>query len=180
MDGIGGKPGWAWIFILEGLLTLVAGGISFWIIQDFPHEAKFLNEVERVFVIRRLKADSQFSASGESFQMKYVWQSLSDWKTWVACLVYAGACGPVYSFSLFLPTIINQLGYKSTVSNLLTVPVFTWGCIFTCLVGFLADKYRSRGYSNIICLGIGIVGYVMLVASKSAALSYFAVFLGAM
>lgn len=25
MDGIGGKPGWAWIFILEGLFTVLAG-----------------------------------------------------------------------------------------------------------------------------------------------------------
>lgn len=35
-------------------------------------------------VIRRLQADMQFSAAGESFQMKYVWQSLRDLKTWVA------------------------------------------------------------------------------------------------
>ena len=36
MDGVGGKPAWAWIFILEGLITVLAGAASFWIIQDFP------------------------------------------------------------------------------------------------------------------------------------------------
>ena len=46
MDGVGGKPAWAWIFILEGLLTVVAGAMSFWIIQDFPDTAKFLTEEE--------------------------------------------------------------------------------------------------------------------------------------
>ena len=46
MDGIGGKPGWAWIFILEGLITVVAGFLSFWIIQDFPDNAKFLSDAE--------------------------------------------------------------------------------------------------------------------------------------
>jgi uncharacterized membrane protein len=25
MDGIGGRPGWAWIFIIEGLVTVLAG-----------------------------------------------------------------------------------------------------------------------------------------------------------
>jgi len=30
MDGLGGRPGWAWIFILEGLLTVVVAIIAFW------------------------------------------------------------------------------------------------------------------------------------------------------
>ncbi len=46
MNGIGGRPGWAWIFILEGLFTILAGLASFWIIQDFPDTAKFLTETE--------------------------------------------------------------------------------------------------------------------------------------
>lgn len=48
MDGIGGKPGWAWIFILEGLLTVCCAVASFWILQDFPETARFLTETERM------------------------------------------------------------------------------------------------------------------------------------
>ena len=47
MDGISGKPAWAWIFIIEGLLTVLVGITSFWVIQDFPDTAKFLTEDER-------------------------------------------------------------------------------------------------------------------------------------
>lgn len=83
MDGIGGKPGWAWIFILEGLATVLAGAASFWIIQDFPDTAKFLSEAERTVIIRRLQSDDQFSAAGENLKMKYIWKSLFDWKTWL-------------------------------------------------------------------------------------------------
>lgn len=39
--------GWAWIFILEGSVTVVLGIVSFWIIQDFPDTARFLTESER-------------------------------------------------------------------------------------------------------------------------------------
>lgn len=78
-----GKLGWAWIFILEGLATVLAGFLSFWIIQDFPDTAKFLSEAERTVVIRRLQSDDQFSAAGEKLKMKYIWQSLLDWKTWL-------------------------------------------------------------------------------------------------
>ena len=48
MDGIGGRPGWAWIFILEGLFTILVGCASPWVLPDFPESAKFLSEVERM------------------------------------------------------------------------------------------------------------------------------------
>jgi MFS family permease len=179
MDGIGGKPGWAWIFILEGLITVIAGMASFWIIQDFPDTAKFLTEEERAVVIRRLQDDSQYSAAGENFKMRYVWRSIFDWKTWISMLIYMGVDGPLYAFSLFLPSIISQLGFKSTPANLLTVPVYFCACIFTCGVGFMADKYGHRGWFNVAFMCIGCAGYIILIASRNAALSYFAVYLAA-
>ena len=90
MDGVGGKPAWAWIFILEGLLTVVAGAMSFWIIQDFPDTAKFLTEAERTVVIRRLQQDDQFSAAGEKLKWRYLVQSLRDWKTWLGSMWFPG------------------------------------------------------------------------------------------
>ncbi|KAF9462113.1 major facilitator superfamily domain-containing protein [Collybia nuda] len=181
MDGIGGKPGWAWIFILEGLATIIAGLFSYWIIQDFPETAKFLSEEERVFVIRRLQDDMQFSAAGEVFQKKYIWRSLMDWKTWVA-----SNDGPLYAFSLFLPSIIFQakisLGHSANQANLLSVPVYAWGCIMTCAIGFLGDRIGHRYYINLcywqtLTRYLGLVGYIILIASTSPALSYFAVYL---
>jgi len=177
MAGIGGRPAWAWIFILEGLLTVIAGAMSFWIIQDFPDTAKFLTEAERTVVIRRLQQDNQFSAAGEIFKFKYIIMSMKDWKTWLGMLVYMGADMPLYAFSLFLPTIINQLGFTATPANLLTVPVYVFACMVTCGVGFLADRWERRGYFNIGLLCLGAAGYIILVASRNAALSYFAVYL---
>ena len=83
IDGVGGKPGWAWIFILEGLVTVVVGFLSFWIVQDFPDSAKFLTPDERDVIIRRLEIDDQFSARGEILKVKNIWQSLSNWKTYL-------------------------------------------------------------------------------------------------
>ncbi|EKM50636.1 uncharacterized protein PHACADRAFT_264011 [Phanerochaete carnosa HHB-10118-sp] len=179
MDGVGGKPGWAWIFILEGLITVIAGFASFWIIQDFPDTAKFLTEEERTFVIRRLQKDDQFSAAGETLKFKYISQSLLDWKTWVGMLLYMGTDCPLYAFSLFLPSIINQLGFTATPANLLTVPVYALACIVTCVVGFIADRYGQRGLINIVCSLVGLAGYIILIASRNATLSYIAVYLAA-
>ncbi|KAF8575199.1 MFS general substrate transporter [Ramaria rubella] len=179
MEGIGGKPAWAWIFILEGLATVLAGVASFWIIQDFPDTATFLTEKERAFVVRRLQQDDQFSAAGEKLKWKWIWDSLLDWKTWIGMLVYTGADGPLYAFSLFLPTIINQVRFEATPANLLTVPIYVWACILTCGVGWYADKWGNRGYFNLAFFSVGAAGYIILIASRNAALSYFAVYLAA-
>ncbi|KAF9015501.1 MFS general substrate transporter [Cyathus striatus] len=177
MDGIGGKAGWQWIFILEGLTTILASFASFWLIQDFPDNAKFLTKEEQVFVIRRLQVDSQFSAAGEQFRMKYVWQSLSDWKTWIAMGIYMGFDGPLYAFSLFTPSIINQLGFSATQANLLSVPVYVWGCIMTCVIGYFGDRIGKRAYINLALFGVGLTAYVILIISRTPGLSYFAVYL---
>jgi MFS family permease len=36
MDGVGGKAAWAWIFILEGLLSIVVSCVAYWCIYDYP------------------------------------------------------------------------------------------------------------------------------------------------
>ena len=109
MNGVGGKAGWSWIFILEGLATIVIGFISFWLVYDFPDQAKFLSEADRIRVLRRLALDQQSSAEHEEFKMSYFWASVKDWKTFTGAIIYMGADGSLYAFSLFVPTIIKEL-----------------------------------------------------------------------
>lgn len=74
--------------------------------------------------------------------------------------------GPLISFQLFVPTIVNQvrssieimihgmfikfqLGFDATAANLLSVPAYVWGCILTCVVGVIGDRRGKRGYLNL-------------------------------
>ncbi|KAF5862165.1 hypothetical protein ETB97_012062 [Aspergillus alliaceus] len=181
MDGVGGKPGWSWIFILEGLVTVVVGILSFWMVFDFPDEAKFLEEADRKRVIYRLARDQQASAGHEKFEMTYFWSSLKDWKTYTGAVIYMGADGALYAFSLFTPTIINQLvGYKAIHAQLLSVPPYAAATVVTIAVGFIADRTRQRGICNILVSLVGIVGFSMLLGAKSAGARYAGTFLGAM
>lgn len=183
MAGIGGRPGWAWIFILEGLLTMLIGAVSFWVVQDFPDDAKFLSPDDRARVIRRLKLDQQSSASHEDFNMTYFWQAFWDWKMWLGMVIYMGCDMPLYAFSLFLPTIINGLGISggSTVkSQLLSVPPYAGGAIATVVVGFIADRTRARGLCNIIVSVFAIVGFSMLIGTSLPWVQYAGTFLAAL
>jgi MFS family permease len=54
MNGVAGRTGWSWIFILEGLFTILCAIASFWVIQDFPETAKLLTGTERRYSLRFL------------------------------------------------------------------------------------------------------------------------------
>jgi len=182
MAGIGGKHGWAWIFILEGLATVVLGVISYWMVHDFPAEAKFLGPDDRARVLRRLHADKQSSAHHEEFKMAYVWAAVKDWKTWAFALIYMGADMPLYAFSLFTPSIIQQLspGTSATRANLLSVPPYAAAAVVTIAMGFLADKTQKRGFFNMGMPLVGAAGFAMLLGSTNPNVKYAGVFLGAM
>ncbi|KAJ5925461.1 hypothetical protein N7454_008100 [Penicillium verhagenii] len=184
MDGVGGKAGWAWIFILEGLATVVIGMASFWFVHDFPDQARFLSETDRARTLRRLALDAQSSAEHEEFKMSYFWASVTDWKTWTGAMVYMGADGALYAFSLFVPTIISELGnsfmFCSIRAQLLSVPPYAAAAILTITVGFIADRTRQRGLCNIATSILGMTGFSMLLGCKSAGARYAGTFLGAM
>jgi MFS family permease len=209
MHGVGGKPGWAWIFILEvrcspvpshvrpkiklayafilftqGLATVIVGLGSYLLVHDFPDQAKFLSADERLRVQRRLAADRPAGVKQyESFDMAFFWQSVKDWKTWMFALVYMGTDGSLYAFSLFLPTIIKQMGngsYSATHANLLSVPPYAAAAIMTVLVGWYADRTGRRGACNIAASLLGIAGFVMLLGAREPGVKYAGTFLGAM
>ncbi|OCK80432.1 retrograde regulation protein 2 [Lepidopterella palustris CBS 459.81] len=180
MNGIGGKHGWCWIFILEGLATILVGIASYWMVHDFPDDAKFLSPADRARVIRRLRADKQSSAEHEEFKMSFFWASVKDWKTYAFAIIYMGCDGALYAFSLFLPTIINELGYTSTKANLLSVPPYAAAAILTVLIGYIADRTKQRGLCNIVVSFLGIVGFAMLLGSSKPGVNYAGTFLGAL
>lgn len=85
MDGVAGYAGWRWIFIIEGLLTVVLGAVSkFWIV-DWPEKAKFLNDEERDILVRMLRNDGG-EARMDRLDMKSLKRSLLDWKIWCGTL----------------------------------------------------------------------------------------------
>ncbi|KAK4194873.1 major facilitator superfamily domain-containing protein [Triangularia verruculosa] len=182
MDGIGGLAGWRWIFILEGAFTILVAFASFWMVHDFPDTAKFLSEADRARVLFRLTQDKQSSAHHEEFKMLYVWQALKDKKTYLAMIVFMGPIMPLYSISLFLPTIISNLSFtdpSQVIKNqLLSVPPYAAAALVTILVGVFSDRYHKRGIYNMGLACIGILGFILLAASSNAIVQYMGSFFG--
>ncbi|KAG6874918.1 hypothetical protein C0992_005965 [Termitomyces sp. T32_za158] len=61
MDGLGNRPGWAWIFILEGIFSILFGISAFFTLPQSPSHARFLTKVEKEYVISRLRQTGAIS-----------------------------------------------------------------------------------------------------------------------
>lgn len=100
MDGISGLEGWRWLFILEGILTVLIGASVWWFLPNSPASCGFLTDREKMIVEHRLKHDTGNANSeyalDEKFQMKHVWAAFKDWKVWTMVLVYWGSAIPIY------------------------------------------------------------------------------------
>ncbi|KAG6143693.1 hypothetical protein E4U12_000729 [Claviceps purpurea] len=184
MDGMRGIAGWAWIFIIEGSLTICVGIASFWMVHDFPDEARFLSPQDRARVLLRLKNDNQSAARHEDFKWEYAWAAVRDWKTYNGMLIFMGSLMPLYSVSVFLPTIVQSMSFTSPDdiirNQLLSVAPYALAAVLTVLVGSLSDRFQRRGVFIMGSAVVAAVGFVMLISSTSPGVQYAGTFLGTM
>ncbi|OGM50859.1 putative MFS nicotinic acid transporter Tna1 [Aspergillus bombycis] len=180
MDGVGGYAGWRWIFILEGLLTVIVAFIAPFAIHDFPETAKFLTEEERNFVIHMLRTQNTGgTAEATEFRMKYVVDALLDWQIYVSIIVYWGITCPLYGISLFLPSIIKDLGYTSSTAQLLTVPIYITAAVVAVIAAWLSDRRKQRSPFVLFFMGLIAAGFIIVLASTGRGVPgvvYFGVF----
>jgi MFS family permease len=94
MHGIGNLAGWRWIFILEGVVTVVVGFAVPWMLPDSPESAGWLTPEEKRFIRYRLERDFGTEDGRvetlDEFNIKYLVAALMDWKIWLTVFVYWG------------------------------------------------------------------------------------------
>lgn len=93
--------GWRWIFILEGLLTIVIATAAYWFISNYPESVTWLSKDERAFIQARLSADSD-NTNNEEFRWADVLLAAKDIKIWLYGLAFHTMSLPLYTLSLFL------------------------------------------------------------------------------
>lgn len=111
--------------------------------NDYPDTAKFLTAEEKHEVKRRLEQDR--SSLADEYDRRYFWDAIKDWKIWVHMFITIGIYTPLYSVSLFLPSIVKGLGYTNNTAQLMSVPPYIVACFLCISGGYLADKLRTRG-----------------------------------
>ncbi|KAI0885900.1 MFS general substrate transporter [Annulohypoxylon maeteangense] len=180
MDGKAGYPGWRWLYIIEGSVTVVVAAACYFIIPSSYTTAYFLNEDDRAVMRKRAELTEAYSGGKGHYTRAEFMMAIKDVKTWLHTLIQVMCLTVMYGFSVFLP-IILRFGFNFSVeqSQYLSIPVFFWGSLVYAVVGYLSDRFSRRFIACVLCAPFGVIGYAILLGGEhlSVGVKYFACFI---
>ncbi len=173
-DGAMGWSGWQWMFLLEGIPSVLLGVIVIVMLQDRIAEATWLTADERDLLIRNIAAD------GEHKEEESVLKVMASGRVWLCAAIYFSYVMGLYGVSFFLPTIIKAMGYKDPLEiGMISVIPYSVSVIVMLTVAKSADRSRERRWHVAIPGLLGAVGLALsVVLSKNAMLAIAALTLG--
>lgn len=174
IHGAAGWRGWRWIIMINGVPTVLTALVVPFVLPNSPSTASFLDEEDRRNLVLLREAEVGQTKAAQHLRKEDVKAGALDWKTWAFAIGQFIGLGMLYSFSVFLPTIIDGLGagWSRQVVQALTIPVYFAG--FGVYVGtaYLSDKVQQRGLFCICGFATCMVGYIFLIADAGVGLSF--------
>ncbi|CAI1642785.1 Inner membrane transport protein RhmT [Serratia proteamaculans] len=181
MHGILGRPGWFWMFVLEGLPAVALGIFAYFYLDDNPGKARYLTPEEKQALVTQL---AQEQKNTEASSVK---QALKNSKVWHLAFIYGTIQIGVYGLMFFLPSQIaslmgTTLGFKASLVAAIPWAVSAFGVYY---LPRYADRKTSRrlpiavGCMVTAALGLVVSSYaspvVAIVALCFCAVSFLAV-----
>ena len=143
-------------------------------------KASFLTPEERKLAIARLIADKPHGLDGllaGPFQWKRVRAAIFSFKTWLSALAYFAILSALYSFGLFVPTIVQGLGYTAVRAQLFSIPPYAVAAVLSVIAAIISGRWRTRGPVVLCLLPLFIIGYGIISRSHDNHDKYGALFL---
>ena len=106
-----GYPGWRWLFIVEGLPTLLMAYLCLKLVTDRPDQATWLTDAEKAHLRDRLQREAESRTETRHLSL---WQTLANPKVLMFSVVYTGLATGIYGLSLWMPQLIKGMGVKDT------------------------------------------------------------------
>ncbi|RSM15177.1 hypothetical protein CDV31_005111 [Fusarium ambrosium] len=186
MDGMAGLEGWRWIFIIEGLFTVIVAIMCVFLLCDSPAlstrwlDADEIRYLELRQLSRRATMPGDYKDNNSHFNWAIFKDILFDYKIWLLFFANWSNAVPNYAMKFTMPSILKGMGYTSSHAQLMTIPPYAVGAISAYVFAIFADKYSWR-YPFILgpqcCL---VTAFIILFAKSgdvenSIAACYFAV-----
>jgi len=162
MQGLSGYSGWRWIFIIEGLLSIAVAIPAKFLLADWPEQARFLSRKEKNALQLRNSQDVGVGARMDRLDSTAWRRILTDWKVSVGALMYTGVTTSGYATALFVPTIVNSLGYSGVESQVHSIPIWIVAAVVTFATSILTDRLRHRYAFIMFGVAFASIGYIIL------------------
>jgi MFS transporter, ACS family, tartrate transporter len=151
MHGWAGLAGWKWLFLLEGMPTVILGGVTLFFLTDRPAQASWLTAAERAWLIDHLAAEEQGRQHHHGGTLR---QLMEDRRLWhlvaLASTIALGISGLAYFFA---PLVKDRFGKLDSFEiGLLKAVAGTCTLLAVIVVGSHSDRKGERRW-HVACAG---------------------------
>jgi MFS family permease len=159
MDTLSGAmrlSGWQWLFLSEGIPSILVG---FWVIfylESSIEEAKWLSPEEKVLLAQNLEAEDKHKTEHK------LSDAFASAKVWVLCAIYFTLMIGLYGIAFWLPTIVKAFGLKGYLQvGLITAIPYGVAVIGMIFLSNHSDKTGERRLHYVINVVAGAAGLVL-------------------
>ncbi|KAJ7472761.1 major facilitator superfamily domain-containing protein [Mycena latifolia] len=179
LDGKRGHSSSAWIFLIEGAVTIACGLCAFFLLPRSPIHARFLNEQEKDYVAERLREDRVMSKDlkFDTFNWAEVGRAFNSPQVALVGIICFLNGVALYGLAYFTPSIVQNLGYTAAAAQLMTVPPFAVSAVVTLAAALFSDFYKCRGAVIIGGSVVCVVGFGLFLGSSNHHIQYGSLFL---
>ncbi|WP_050462490.1 MFS transporter [Herbaspirillum autotrophicum] len=159
MNGFHNLHGWQWLFLLEGIPSVVAGIVTLFYLTDKPAQAHWLTAQEQAQVQRDLDQDAAVAGPRDHSFLA----SLRNPKLWVLVAIYFCIIAANSTLTFWSPSIVKDMGVSNPLHiGLLIGLMYIFGAVGMIGNGFLADK---SGKNNLHCAAGALIGATAMVVT---------------
>jgi ACS family tartrate transporter-like MFS transporter len=171
MDGVAGLHGWQWLFLIEGLPSLVlAFSVLVWL-PDGPSDARWLNADERAIITARLAAEPAHAH-------RDLWPMLRDPRVWLLAIPDFGIVLSTYGLGLWLPQIVKGMGFSNLGTGFVVAAVYVLSSVVSVLWCLSSDRANERIRHVAVAALIGAAGLIVAAFTTGSIVCIFALAVG--
>jgi D-galactonate transporter len=159
MAGVNGWAGWQWLFLLEGIPSIIAGIVTLLYLTDKPQQARWLTDEEKRLIQEDLDRDRAALGPREHRIMT----ALRDPKVWqfiaiFFCIILANS-----TLTFFGPTVVREVGFNSPVAiGWIMALAYLFGGAGMILNGRSSDHHAEARYHCGLAALTGAVAMALL------------------
>jgi sugar phosphate permease len=184
MDGLGGMSAWQWVYLLEGIMTILFSFVVYFVLPDYPkspRSSKWLTPREQEYLEARLSENAP-KTDDAAFNRKEVYASLRNPRTYAFMLAQILTNLGGYGLSWQLPTVTTSLGFAGLPRNqLLNIPPAAASVLAIIFAGwFMKRAWLTRpAFIMFICAG-ALTFFIILASTRDKYAVYIACVFGTM
>lgn len=155
MRGVNGWSGWQWLFLLEGIITIIIGLFSWVLMPPGPTQTRnwfrgkegWFSEREELIMVNRLLRDDPSKGdmnNREGVGLKLLWKALRDWEQWPLYLIGLTTYIPPSPPQNYLSYILRQLGFSVFQANLLAIPSQVLFAANLLVITWVSKRFKER------------------------------------